>query len=70
MISKEAQKSIKRYKKIASFFGFLYKTPNEITSGRLNFARWFNNLAGTINTKIEGTIKEEIYFGDMKPYKV
>ena len=70
MISKEAQKSIKRYKKIASFFGFLYKTPNEITSGRLNFARWFNNLAGTINPKIEGTIKEEIYFGDMKTYKV
>ena len=31
MISKEAQKSIKTYKRIATFFGFLYRTPNEMT---------------------------------------
>ena len=66
MISKEAQKSIKTYKRIASFFGFLYRTPNEMTKGRLGFARWFNNLAGTINPKVEGTVKEELYFGDFK----
>ena len=70
MISKEAQKSIKTYKKIASFFGFLYRTPSEMTSGRLGFARWFNNLAGTINPKIKDTIKEEIYFGDIRTFKV
>ena len=70
MISKEAQKSIKTYKRIASFFGFLYRTPNEMTSGRLGFARWFNNLAGTINPKIKDTIKEEIYFGDIRTFKV
>ena len=69
MISKEAQKSIKTYKKIASFFGFLYRTPNEMTSGRLGFARWFNNLAGTINPKIKDTIKEEIYLATLERLK-
>ena len=59
MISKEAQKSIKTYKRIATFFGFLYKTPTEMTSSRLSFARWFNNLAGTVNPKIENTVKED-----------
>ena len=66
MISKEAQKSIKTYKRIATFFGFLYRTPNEMTRGRLGFARWFNNLAGTVNPKIKDTVKEELYFGDIR----
>ena len=70
MISKEAQKSIKTYKRIASFFSFLYRTPNEMTRGRLGFVRWFNNLAGTINPKIKDTIKEEIFFGDIRTFKV
>ena len=70
MISKEAQKSIKTYRRIASFFGFLYRTPNEMTKGRLGFARWFNNLAGTINPKVTGTVKEEVYFGDIRTFKV
>ena len=69
MISKEAQKSIKTYKRIASFFSFLYRTPNEMTRGRLGFVRWFNNLAGTINPKIKDTIKEEIFFGDIRTLK-
>ncbi len=34
MISKEAQKSIKRFKRASSFIGLLYKSPKEMTSGR------------------------------------
>ena len=70
MISKEAHKSIKTYKRIATFFGFLYRTPNEMTRGRLGFARWFNNLAGTINPKIKDTLKEVVFFDDIRTFKV
>lgn len=41
-----------------------------MTRGRLGFVRWFNNLAGTINPKIKDTIKEEIFFGDIRTFKV
>ena len=41
-----------------------------MTKGRLGFARWFNNLAGTINPKVTGTVKEEVYFGDIRTFKV
>jgi len=60
MISKEAQKSIKRYKKYASFISSFYRTPGEISNWRVAFFRWFIDLQGIIGPKAKGTVKEEI----------
>jgi acetyl esterase/lipase len=70
MISKEAQKSIKKYKKYAAFISAFYKTPSEMTSWRIGFFRWFINLQGVIGPKAEGTIKEEVSLGGIRTLKV
>ena len=70
MISKEAQKSIKRFKRASSFIGLLYKSPKEMTSGRMKIGRWFNNLQGTVFPKVKGTTKEVIYLDDIRSFKI
>ena len=70
MISKEAQKSIKRFKRAASFIGFLVKSPKEMTSSRLRIGRLFNNLQGTVFPKVKGTTKEVIYLDDIRSFKI
>ena len=70
MISKEAQKSIKRFKRAASFIGFLVKSPKEMTPGRYRVGRLFNNLQGTVFPKVKGTIKEVVYLDDIRSFKI
>tara|TARA_Y100000741_G_scaffold203751_1_gene154924 strand:- start:393 stop:1400 length:1008 start_codon:yes stop_codon:yes gene_type:complete len=70
MISKEAQKSIKRYKKYASFISSFYRTPGEISNWRVAFFRWFIDLQGIIGPKAKGTVKEEILLGGVRALKV
>ena len=60
MISKEAQKSIQRYKKYASFISSFYRTPSEISNWRVGLFRWFIDLQGTIGPKAKGTVKEDL----------
>ena len=70
MISKEAQKSIKRFKRASSFVGFLVKSPKEMTPRRLRIGRLFNNLQGTVFPKVKGTTKEVIYLDDIRSFKI
>ena len=70
MISKEAQKSIKKYKQFASVTSFLYKTPSQITRWRINLFRWLIDLQGTIGPKVKGTVREELYLGGIRTLKV
>tara|TARA_B100000927_G_scaffold257873_1_gene226022 strand:- start:267 stop:1232 length:966 start_codon:yes stop_codon:yes gene_type:complete len=70
MISKEAQKSIQRYKKYASFISSFYRTPSEISKWRVSLFRWFIDLQGTIGPKAKGTKKEEVLLGGVRTLKV
>ena len=70
MLSKEAQKSIKKYKSYSVFISSMYQNLDRMSTRRRRFVRWFVNLQGVIGPKKEGTLKEEVYLGGIKTWKV
>ena len=70
MVSKEAQKSIERFKRFSNLVSSLYRSPNEITKWRIFLFRWLINLQGTLSPKIKNTIKEVIYLDGIRTLKV
>lgn len=70
MVSKEAQKSIERFKRFSNLVSSLYRSPNEITKWRIFLFRWLINLQGTLSPKIKNTNKEVIYLDGIRTLKV
>ena len=70
MVSKEAQKSIERFKRFSNLVSLLYRSPNEITKWRIFLFRWLINLQGTLSPKIKNTNKEVIYLDGIRTLKV
>ena len=70
MLSKEAQKSIKKYKSYANFISSMYENPNNMSKAKRRYVRWLIDLQGILGAKIKGTIKEDVYLGGVKTWKV
>jgi len=70
MLSKEAEKSIKRYKSLSTFISSMYQNLDRMSPRRRRFVRWFVDLQGVIGPKKEGTLKEVVYLGGIKTWKV
>ena len=70
MVSKEAIKSIERFKRFSNLVSALYRSPNEITKWRIFLFRWLINLQGTLSPKIKNTNKEVIYLDGIRTLKV
>ena len=51
MLSKEAQKSIKKYKSYSVFISSMYQNLDRMSTRRRRFVRWFVNLQGVIGPK-------------------
>ena len=58
MVSKEAHKSIERFKRFSNLVSSLYRSPNEITKWRIFLFRWFINLQGTLYQRLKTLIKK------------
>ena len=61
MLSKEAQKSIKKYKLYANFISSMYQNPNNMSKAKRRYVRWLIDLQGILGAKIKGTIKKDVY---------
>ena len=48
----------------------MYQNLDRMSTRRRRFVRWFVNLQGVIGPKKEGTLKEEVYLGGIKTWKV
>ena len=70
MVSKQAEKSIKQYKRFAKLLSILYRSPNEMTKWRIKLFRWFVDLQGTFGPKVKGTVKEEFNFNGVNTWKI
>tara|TARA_B100000683_G_scaffold11986_1_gene12846 strand:- start:879 stop:1046 length:168 start_codon:yes stop_codon:yes gene_type:complete len=53
MLSKEAEKSIKKFKSYSGFIASMYQNPNNMSKARRGFFRWFVNLQGVIGPKVK-----------------
>ena len=58
MVSKQAQKSIKQFRRFAKILSALYRSPNEMTNWRIKLFRWLVDLQGIFGPKVKGTNKE------------
>ena len=70
MVSKQAEKSIKQYRRFAKLLSILYRSPNEMTKWRIKLFRWFVDLQGTFGPKVKGTVKEEFNFNGVNTWKI
>ena len=70
MLSKEAEESIKRFKSYSGFIASMYQNPNNMSKARRGFFRWFVNLQGVIGPKVKETVKEDVYLGGVKTWKI
>tara|TARA_Y100001938_G_scaffold117786_1_gene162603 strand:+ start:498 stop:1484 length:987 start_codon:yes stop_codon:yes gene_type:complete len=70
MLSKEAEKSIKKFKSYSGFIASMYQNPNNMSKARRGFFRWFVNLQGVIGPKVRETVKEDVYLGGVKTWKI
>ena len=70
MVSKQAQKSIKQFRRFAKILSALYRSPNEITNWRIKLFRWLVDLQGIFGPKVKGTNKEELYINGIKTWKI
>ena len=70
MVSKQAEKSIRQYRRFAKILSALYRSPSEITNWRINLFRWLVDLQGTFGPKAKGTIKEEFNFNGINTWKI
>ena len=70
MVSKQAQKSIKQFRRFAKILSSIYRSPNEMTNWRIKLFRWLVDLQGVFGPKVKGTNKEEFYINGIKTWKI
>ena len=52
MVSKQAQKSIKQFRRFAKILSALYRSPNEMTNWRIKLFRWLVDLQGIFGCRL------------------
>ena len=70
MVSKQAKKSINRYKNFAFLLSAVYQSAHKTKKWRLNLFRSIIDLQGVINPKVKNTKKEEIFLDGIRTLKV
>ena len=70
MVSKQAKKSINRYKNFAFLLSALYQSVRKEKKWSLNLFRSIIDLQGVINPKVKDTKKEEIFLDGIRTLKI
>ena len=70
MVSKQAKKSINRYKYAAFLLSAVYQSAHKTKKWRLNLFRSIIDLQGVINPKVKNTKKEEIFLDGIRTLKI
>ncbi len=70
MVSKQAKKSINRYKYAAFLLSAIYQSAHKTKKWRLNLFRSIIDLQGVINPKVKNTKKEEIFLDGIRTLKI
>ena len=70
MVSKQAKKSINRYKNFAFLLSAVYQSAHKAKKWRLNLFRSIIDLQGVINPKVKDTKKEEIFLDGIRTLKI
>ena len=70
MVSKQAKKSINRYKNFAFLLSAVYQSAHKTKKWRLNLFRSIIDLQGVINPKVKDTKKEEIFLDGIRTLKI
>tara|TARA_S200000501_G_scaffold14090_1_gene12470 strand:- start:586 stop:1554 length:969 start_codon:yes stop_codon:yes gene_type:complete len=70
MVSKQAKKSINRYKNAAFLLSAVYQSAHKAKKWRLNLFRSIIDLQGVINPKVKDTKKEEIFLDGIRTLKI
>ncbi|MDC2999085.1 alpha/beta hydrolase [Acidimicrobiaceae bacterium] len=70
MVSKQAKKSIRRYRNAAFLLSAVYQSAHKAKKWRLNLFRSIIDLQGVINPKVKNTKKEEIFLDGIRTLKV
>ena len=70
MVSKQAKKSINRYKNFAFLLSAVYQSALKAKKWRLNLFRSIIDLQGVINPKVKDTKKEEIFLDGIRTLKI
>ena len=70
MVSKQAKKSINRYKNFAFLLSPVYQSAHKTKKWRLNLFRSIIDLQGVINPKVKDTKKEEIFLDGIRTLKI
>lgn len=70
MVSKQAKKSINRYKNAAFLLSSVYQSAHKAKKWRLNLFRSIIDLQGVINPKVKDTKKEEIFLDGIRTLKI